>query len=171
MGFRKLTRVFLHHRSLSVRQGSYCLTGVFLHHRILPASQEYFCITGFFCLTCLLVLPAILALFADGATGADIGTCATLGAHIGVNRILLALGDSSHRTFIDASTASDTIVTNNVSHSSSCFIVYIFTIVTIKMTVQRYSEFLKSARGRTFIFRGQREDWEQVRRRVGRLQL
>ena len=57
------------------------------------------------------------SLLADCAAGANICASAALGANLRVNRIVLALGDSTHRAFINASTASDTFVRNYVSHS------------------------------------------------------
>ena len=39
-----------------------------------------------------------------------------LGAHFGVDRILVTFRDCANGTFIDTSAASDTIVTNYVSH-------------------------------------------------------
>ena len=56
-------------------------------------------------------------LLADCAAGANICASAALGANLRVNRIVLALGDSTHRAFVNASTASDTFVRNYVSHS------------------------------------------------------
>lgn len=48
---------------------------------------------------------------------AYISACAALCADICVDRILVALRDCARGTLIDTSTASDTIVTNYVSHN------------------------------------------------------
>lgn len=73
----------------------------------------------------------------DSTTGANICTCATLGAHIRINRILLALRDSTHRTFVNTRTASDTIIRNFVSHKS----IYLFgNLFIFSFAVQRYNK-------------------------------
>lgn len=56
-------------------------------------------------------------LFGNCATWADICACAALGAHVRVNGVMLAFGDSPHRALVLASAASDTIVRNYVSHT------------------------------------------------------
>ena len=54
---------------------------------------------------------------ADSLGRTNISAGAALGASIGVDGILVALGDSSSGAFINTCTASDTIVTNYVSHN------------------------------------------------------
>ena len=53
----------------------------------------------------------------DGTAGACVSACAALCALLGVDRILFAFGDSSYGTFVDTCAASNTIITNYVSHS------------------------------------------------------
>lgn len=53
----------------------------------------------------------------NSLVGAYISAGAALGAGVSVNRILVALRDCARGTLIDTSTASDTIVTNYVSHN------------------------------------------------------
>ncbi len=52
---------------------------------------------------------------------ANICTSTTLCAHVWVDRILLALRDSSSWALINTCTASDTIVTNYVSHNNNFY--------------------------------------------------
>ena len=53
---------------------------------------------------------------ADSARGASVSASATFCALIRVDYIDVALGDSSYGTFVDASAASDAVITNYVSH-------------------------------------------------------
>ena len=55
---------------------------------------------------------------ADSARGASVSASAALRALLGVNRILVALGDSSYGTLVNTCAACNTVVTNYVSHSS-----------------------------------------------------
>jgi len=52
---------------------------------------------------------AVIRLEADSAARANICTCTALGAHIRIYAVVFTFGNSAHRAFIDASTASDTI--------------------------------------------------------------
>lgn len=61
-------------------------------------------------------LVLIPSLERDSSAGACICASAAFGAHIGVNGITVAFGDSTHRAFVFACTASDTIFRNFVSH-------------------------------------------------------
>ena len=58
----------------------------------------------------------------NSTAGACVCTRAALSALLGVNRILLALGDSSNGAFVDTCAASNTVITNYVSHSSTRFL-------------------------------------------------
>ena len=60
----------------------------------------------------------VACLFArgDSAGGADIGAGAAVYAHVGSDGVLFALGDCAGGTFVNAGAASDTVVTNYVSH-------------------------------------------------------
>ena len=57
----------------------------------------------------------------DGTAGACVSACAALCALLGVDRILFAFGDSSYGTFVDTCAASNTIITNYVSHDNLLF--------------------------------------------------
>ena len=58
-----------------------------------------------------------LVLQRDSAAGASVSACATLSAHLGVDRVLLALRDSSYGTLVDTCAACNTIITNYVCHN------------------------------------------------------
>ena len=58
-----------------------------------------------------------LLLQRDSATGASICASTTLGALLRIDRILLALRDSSYGTFVDTCAACNTIITNYVCHN------------------------------------------------------
>jgi len=64
----------------------------------------------------------------DCSTGACVGASAALGALLGVNRILFAFGDCSNGTFVNTCAASNTIVTNYVSHDNLQLNDLLFTI-------------------------------------------
>ena len=53
---------------------------------------------------------------ADSTRGASVCTSAAIYAYIRVNRIDLALRDSASGALIDASTASNAVITNYISH-------------------------------------------------------
>lgn len=57
----------------------------------------------------------------DSFRRASVCTSSTLGASFRVDRILVTFRDSAYRTLVDTSSASNTIVTNYVSHFSSDF--------------------------------------------------
>ncbi|OAV66228.1 hypothetical protein Barb4_02985 [Bacteroidales bacterium Barb4] len=57
----------------------------------------------------------------DGFCGTSVRTRSALGTQFGVNSVLVAFGDCSHRTFVNTSTASNTVVTNYVSHFVKLF--------------------------------------------------
>lgn len=57
----------------------------------------------------------------DGAGGTCVSASTTLGALIGIDRILLALRDGTHGAFVNTCAASNTIIANYVSHSLVCF--------------------------------------------------
>ena len=52
----------------------------------------------------------------DSLRGANISASATLSALLGVDRVLFTFRDCTNGAFVNTSTASDTIVTNYVSH-------------------------------------------------------
>lgn len=58
-----------------------------------------------------------LVLQRDSAAGASVSACATLSAQLGVDRVLLALRDSSYGTLVDTCAACNTIITNYVCHN------------------------------------------------------
>ena len=60
---------------------------------------------------------AALRLQRDCSAGANVSACAALRAHLGVDRVLLALGDSPHGTLVNTCAASNTIITNYVCHN------------------------------------------------------
>ena len=53
--------------------------------------------------------------------GANTCTSAALGAGFGVDRILVTFRDCAYRTLVNASSASDAVVTNYVSHFCCSF--------------------------------------------------
>lgn len=53
----------------------------------------------------------------DSTAGANICAAAAGNAYIGVDGVLFALADSAGRACVDAGSASNAIVTNNVSHN------------------------------------------------------
>ena len=64
---------------------------------------------------CPTALPLVLQ--RDSAAGASVSACATLSAQLGVDRVLLALRDSSYGTLVDTCAACNTIITNYVCHN------------------------------------------------------
>ena len=57
----------------------------------------------------------------DSLRGANTCTSAALGAGFGVDRILVTFRDCAYRTLVNASSASDAVVTNYVSHFCCSF--------------------------------------------------
>lgn len=57
----------------------------------------------------------------DGAGGTCVSASTTLGALVGIDRILLALRDSTNGAFVNTCAASNTIIANYVSHSLCLF--------------------------------------------------
>ena len=60
----------------------------------------------------------VLRLEADSSTRTYVCASSALSTNVRINRIVLALRDSTHRTLIDTRTASDTIGRNFVSHKA-----------------------------------------------------
>lgn len=54
---------------------------------------------------------------ADSLVGTNISASAALSAGIRVDGVDVTLGDCSYRAFVNTCTASDTVVTNYVSHN------------------------------------------------------
>jgi hypothetical protein len=69
---------------------------------------------------------------------ANISTCTTVGANIRINFVNVAFRYRFNRTFINACSASSTIIINFVSH----FDYFLVMIITIRL--QKYLKFLKS---------------------------
>ena len=61
-------------------------------------------------------LFAIALSLVDSFRRASISACAAFRAHVGVDMVDVTLRDSPNRAFVDASAASNAIVTNYVSH-------------------------------------------------------
>ena len=59
-----------------------------------------------------------LCLGSDSAAGADISACAAINTNVGINYIVLTLGDSSHRALFFTCTACNAVVGNFVSHKT-----------------------------------------------------
>ena len=88
----------------------------------------------------------VLRLERDSSTRTYICTSSALGANVRINRIVLALRDSTHRTLIDTRTASDTIGRNFVSHKAiyDLVIYHLFIYCVIEpffhLALQRYNK-------------------------------
>lgn len=101
----------------------------------------------------------VLRLERDSSTRTYICTSSALGANVRINRIVLALRDSTHRTFIDTRTTSDTIGRNFVSHKAiyDLVIYHLFIYCVIEpffyLAVQRYNKKLTLPNnGETFCY-------------------
>jgi hypothetical protein len=64
----------------------------------------------------LLIVVCLGLVLNDGSGGASVGAGAAAGALIGVNLVDVALGDCSDGALVDAGTASNTDVSDFVSH-------------------------------------------------------
>ena len=67
-------------------------------------------------LSCLLMLSVLGLFLNDGTSGASVGAGAAASALVGVNLVDVAFGDSSDGALVDAGTASNTDVSDFVSH-------------------------------------------------------
>ena len=59
-----------------------------------------------------------LSIRSDSAAGAYVSACAAINTYVGINYIVLTLGDSSHRALVFTCTACNAVVGNFVSHKS-----------------------------------------------------
>ena len=79
-----------------------------------------------------------LVLQRDSAAGASVSACATLSAQLGVDRVLLALRDSSYGTLVDTCAACNTIITNYVCHDINPPLKFLFLILAQKGKIDKY---------------------------------
>jgi hypothetical protein len=54
----------------------------------------------------------------NGIRGTNVCTGAAIGAYFRIDLIDIAFGNSFYRTFIDAGSASDAIIIDNISHDT-----------------------------------------------------
>jgi len=69
----------------------------------------------------LLMLSVLGLVFNDSTGGASVGASAAASALVGVNLVDVAFGDSSDGALVDAGTASNTDVSDFVSHFFNFF--------------------------------------------------